>query len=354
MTEQLNLNQTIKLTVLTPLHIGAGTEKRMAVGIDYFYMPDEKKVYIIDTNKLFAALRQKGADLSIYSQMIAQKQTKSLQKFLFETLKIPITSISSKAYSISNTPENEINTFIRSGLNQPYIPGSSLKGAIRTAVFHYLYETHEKKAEEHLIGSFENSIMRYIKIGDAACEDNQLRLLFVKLFNLYPKGDDWESKWKGNFSITSETLKVKENTNFRLSIAQPFIEILKTKFRAKLPNNIDKVIPKEEPLTHLFWIINQYTIQHLKREIEFFETYNQADNSSIILEELRNLLRQCNNFGANSCIMRMSWGSGFHAISGDWRYEDHTDTGFHENGKKKYKSRRIACKSCMGFVKLSF
>ncbi|MBK9462551.1 MAG: type III-A CRISPR-associated RAMP protein Csm5 [Sphingobacteriales bacterium] len=288
MTEQLNLNQTIKLTVLTPLHIGAGTEKRMAVGIDYFYMPDEKKVYIIDTNKLFAALRQKGADLSIYSQMIAQKQTENLRNYLFDRLKIPIASISSKAYPINNTPENEINTFIRSGLNQPYIPGSSLKGAIRTAVFHHLYEIHEKdyrgnliitkrdeqqtifadKAEQHLIGSFDNSIMRHIKVGDAACEDNQLQLLFVNLFDL---SLEEESYWRDDICVTAETLKAKENTNFRLSIAQPFIEILKTKFRATLPTYIDKVIPKQEPLTHLFRIINQYTIQHLEREIEFLK-----------------------------------------------------------------------------------
>ncbi|MBL7785184.1 MAG: type III-A CRISPR-associated RAMP protein Csm5 [Chitinophagales bacterium] len=376
MNEQLNTNQNIQLTVLSPLHIGAGTEKRIVYGIDYFYDTNKKRVYIIAPDKLFGALRNKGANLNTYSSMIADNKKRELEKWLFDTLKISLADISAYNYSLNAPPDNEINTFIRSGLNTPYIPGSSLKGAIRTAIFHYLYQKHEKdnngnlitkapfpiykdQAEQYLIGNFDNSIMRHIKIGDAVCIKQQLALSFVGLFNLYPNNNstttDWASDWKNGFSITSETLEPTSTAEFRLSIGQPFIDILSTKFNAKLPQFIHQVIPQKNPLKHLFNIINSYTQTHLEREIAFFKTYDHAEDSDLIIGQLESFLQEIvSNSNKNMCILRMAWGSGFHAISGDWQYIDHTDTGFQKNGKKKYKSRRIAYDKCMGFVKLNF
>ena len=70
----------------------------------------------------------------------------------------------------------------------------------------------------------------------------------------------------------------------------------------------------------------------------------------------------------NACLLRMSGGSGFHAITGDWRFNDHLQTieqpdrknmvyNHKIRGKEpaRYKSRRVAYpwKELMGFVQLS-
>jgi len=45
-------------------------------------------------------------------------------------------------------------------------------------------------------------------------------------------------------------------------------------------------------------------------------------------------------------LLRLGAGSGFHAMTGDWQFDDHTETGYHQggrnHGKKKYKSRKLA------------
>jgi hypothetical protein len=109
----------------------------------------------------------------------------------------------------------------------------------------------------------------------------------------------------------------------------------------------------------LFKVINNHTKEYLKKEKAFFEEYS-ADKTNLIVDSINNLLNLIPSDNSY-CILKMSAGSGFHSITGDWQFEDYSRTGvwdFGRNqGKQKYKSRKIAVYGelfdLMGFVKLT-
>jgi hypothetical protein len=141
-------------------------------------------------------------------------------------------------------------------------------------------------------------------------------------------------------------------------------------------------IPKK-----LLAIINTHTKEYIDKQIKFFEKYsnNETDN---IIENLRNIKTQIPDDNS-SCVLKMSAGSGFHSITGDWQFDDfviddiwgdiyeknidgtknpkfdydYIKYGISFNkrknlqGKIKWKSRKIAIDGnnfyLMGFVKLT-
>lgn len=117
-------------------------------------------------------------------------------------------------------------------------------------------------------------------------------------------------------------------------------------------------------IKELFKIINKYTVDYINKEIAFFESY-AASKTDRIIESL-NIIKDQSPIDNSFCLLKMSAGSGFHSITGDWQYQDYVNTGkweygdrnkTHHPGAPKYKSRKIACQtedvfSLMGFVKL--
>ena len=109
----------------------------------------------------------------------------------------------------------------------------------------------------------------------------------------------------------------------------------------------------------LFEIINKHTEKYLRQEKHFFEKYH-ADRSDEIVEFIDVMIDNIKESDKDSCILKMSAGSGFHSITGDWQFEDFTNTGLHSSGKNagkmKYKSRKVVVTDygleLMGFVKL--
>src|SRR5690606_6823933 len=113
----------------------------------------------------------------------------------------------------------------------------------------------------------------------------------------------------------------------------------------------------------LFNLVNEYTNAHLRREIDFFSTYPQAEDTDLLIENLESL-RQMTINNPDSCVLRLSYGSGFHGITGDWRFLTHTETidkPDWENKRKgeptRYKSRKVVGQdihtNAMGFVKIT-
>jgi hypothetical protein len=123
----------------------------------------------------------------------------------------------------------------------------------------------------------------------------------------------------------------------------------------------EDILPEKEKLfsiSSLFEIINTHTKKYIDKEISFFKKY-ETDKTRDIVESLEQIKVQIAEDNS-ACILKMSAGSGFHSITGDWQYDNFTNTGNwtggRNEGKKKYKSRKIAVDnnvfSLMGFVKL--
>ena len=135
--EGVNLKYNVTAEVLTPLSVGQGSEKDWVEGIDYVVKND--MMYHLDLSKMYAA----GIDMEHVANLFQKQDTEGVHLLIGEKLeqvsdfKMPMTCHSS----------NPIKTFFRNQLtNRPVLPGSSLKGAIRSVLFTYLRDNERDNA----------------------------------------------------------------------------------------------------------------------------------------------------------------------------------------------------------------
>ncbi|MBC7075728.1 MAG: type III-A CRISPR-associated RAMP protein Csm5 [Syntrophomonadaceae bacterium] len=127
---------TLTLKTLSPLFIGSGKEIHKK---EYVYVPRGQSVYILDIPKFSRFLADRGL-VNEYTEFMLGNQN-DLYKWLHEK-KVNETEIKTfAAYRISaadalkhNSNLRGIQLFIKDNCLRPYVPGSSLKGAIRTAI----------------------------------------------------------------------------------------------------------------------------------------------------------------------------------------------------------------------------
>ena len=136
----------IILHTLGPVFVGDGKE---LVKREYVLNKRERKVTVIDQAKFFRYL-MRSKKLESYERYILGKSG-SMQSWMYEE-KIPFKDLKSfTAYEYScgdvaelNTMKN-ILTFIKDPYGMPYVPGSSLKGAVRTVLLGAdILKNHEK------------------------------------------------------------------------------------------------------------------------------------------------------------------------------------------------------------------
>lgn len=136
-------NYIINLTVLSPVFIGSGEEISKK---DCLYLTNERKVYIMDSMKMFNGIKKLGL-LNKYEEYLLDSSQKNFFVFSKEnsivlnevkswaSYVLPMNNIT-ELYSSRKTGggSDNILSFIKDKFGCPYIPGSSLKGAIRTVI----------------------------------------------------------------------------------------------------------------------------------------------------------------------------------------------------------------------------
>ena len=125
----------MKITLLTPLHIGG--EKEELTPLNFIH--SDNKIYVINQMRLWEGLKKEGL-LDSYLKEVEGKQNRFKLTAFFngnQLLRESFLRETVSSYSLGNphklTPE-KIKPFIANAYAQAYLPGSSLKGAIRTAI----------------------------------------------------------------------------------------------------------------------------------------------------------------------------------------------------------------------------
>ncbi len=389
--ETINKKYDLKIEVLTPLSIGAGSEKDWVRGVDF--VEKNNKIYKLNLKKMALA----GIDLNRMSTAFAKKdESEVLATITDKRLK----DVSDFVFNSLVSTSNDIKAFVKNQLTEkPLLTGSSLKGAVRSILFDYLRVSESDERQVFGSSTKGDEFMRFIKFSDAEFEET--KLVNTKIFNLQKKGS-WQGGWKHggitNFSFRPtgfntiyECIEPGKIGYSTLMISNQFSKIDWDKFYEKWMKDTRKESDKttikhlqskvrskqsllngDNPIGILFEIINAHTKEYLRKEKTFFEKYNQADNTQYIISSIDNLL---NLIPSNNsyCILKMSAGSGFHSITGDWQFDDYsidsitlkrnggTDKsfGYDIDGQKSKsaKSRKIAMWGehfdLMGFVKLT-
>ena len=123
----------MKLETLTSLHIGSGN--MLQKDSDFVFGKDAEDfsvVGVIDPRKVLALVGEENIDA--WTVAIENgRSTNDIVKQYAPNATIADYSLHTIDSYLSRTPQ-QIKEFIRDGLDRPYIPGSSIKGAIRTAV----------------------------------------------------------------------------------------------------------------------------------------------------------------------------------------------------------------------------
>lgn len=133
---------TIILKTVSPVFIGAG-DGREIKKTEYYLNRREGKAYILNTSKFFRFLMKKNLQNS-YQDYILKSEKHSLSNWLLEHKEqISYKDIMSFCdYSLDigdiDIRYSTIKSFVKDSYGEPYIPGCSLKGAIRTVVLHSL------------------------------------------------------------------------------------------------------------------------------------------------------------------------------------------------------------------------
>lgn len=135
---------TVTLTAAGPVHIGSGQEISKK---DCLYLSNERKVYILNSMRVFEGMKRLRL-LSDYEKYLMDERQKNFTFFIKDFGISPAEYKSWAEYTlpldgIANTVtqsrsrgggSDNIAAFIKDAYGCPYISGSSLKGALRTAI----------------------------------------------------------------------------------------------------------------------------------------------------------------------------------------------------------------------------
>lgn len=310
-----------KLTALSPLHVGTDSSKKWLKDSDYEVSDGSLKRY--NTEKIFEKLgfdKLKSTNISYLTKIGELLRVNKLDSpdFYLEEYHLP---------NFFGKPQ-EVFTNIRDGFDRPYLPGSSLKGALHAVL---LASTSNRD-----LGKIGNSTLRYLRVTDVALEPKRV-IQPVKILSLRKPKNTWLPGWKDNRIGSQPDLKPSAFATFyeafapgaagvgRLTLLPHLFQWAKGKWPTDSPPPSHDVLVKD-PYQTLTAIINQNTRQYLDAEVAYFKYFEQqadADHFSALIqfiEDAKALLPAEND--TTKCVFFVGRNIGFHRITGNWQFPD--------------------------------
>lgn len=271
----------LKIEILTAVNIGSGDV--FSQFSDYVY--DDGFVYYLDHDRLLHELATKPNCDEMIDQfvMIVQNQAKGNTQDRFKLKSfLEGNGLDYKKYTLRKIPVTEeikeqIQLHIKSG-NRPYIPGSSLKGAIRTALISLFFSSEESLKGgkgyigEDIFGRYGEDVLKYLLVSDTMpfSEDDLGIARFYKI-NL--------ETHKTDIPVNKEVIKQGSVSTFSIKTKAKKGEISE-QFTFLLEDN-------EEAL---LGIINNYSQKNIEIELSKLQTYSGEETKE--LKEFYNSLLQ--------------------------------------------------------------
>ncbi|MDO5725885.1 MAG: type III-A CRISPR-associated RAMP protein Csm5 [Tissierellia bacterium] len=275
----------VKLTTIGPVHIGCGETRNKMQYVNDF---DDRKVYIPDDTKFMKWIIEKGVldNFENYFMQIDKKKRNNLylwlkaNNLLKEYKNYMAYYLDTRSFEKPKGSFNEIQMMIKTKDLKPYIPGSSLKGAIRTALF------NDEMGEKELNINDLEFINKYLedkdfaikrgfknKIGSFERESNEY---FNKFFERDITKDVSHSVMKDILISDSKPI-----SNENLILAQK-IDFIKTKSGKPVKNALSTFRESIAPSVELkFEMVikdnSEYNIEDIKDAI--YHNYTDIDEA---------------------------------------------------------------------------
>ncbi|NLZ53009.1 MAG: type III-A CRISPR-associated RAMP protein Csm5, partial [Thermoanaerobacteraceae bacterium] len=260
----------VKLKTLSPVNIGNG--EIISQFCDYVY--DSGVVYYLNHDLIVNELSKRPGSEKLIDEFVAVVRTQaggSIQnrlrlKGFFENMGLDFKNFASKKIPVEGEIKEQIQLHIKTG-SKPYVPGSSLKGAIRTAIISYFFtensERNIKNSKEYIgqdiFGRYNEDILKFLQVSDTTPFGEE-DLGIAKFFRYNLETDKMgipvikeiiPTKRASTFTIGSKAKEGKIDTRFK------FLEEGKEK--------------------SLFEIMNAYSRKNVENELKELKRSNNSE-----------------------------------------------------------------------------
>lgn len=237
----------VTLSMLSPVFTGGGEQATLSPYTDFIQQGNQ--IIIIDQHKLQNALGIKTDLIEEFVQGIRcgfdnNRSVFSLSAFITNRLNLSLSEVEECRLPVEgDSQKNHISRFIASG-GRAYIPGSTIKGAIRTAVLvDWLLKTNPGKKQlaeirmfvekkewsalkrldpaKECFGSIARDVFKYLRISDTAFFDNtSLSVREIKRVSIKEQRGNVQRR-RSDIPMWSEALNSGTKSTFTVSLLKP-------------------------------------------------------------------------------------------------------------------------------------
>ncbi len=302
----------VKIKTLSAVHMGSGNKK--VRDIDFFDNKDF--VYFLNVDKIGDALgiasnpsiANDWANKTMLGQQLQFLSKRGVDYKEFSR-RVPnyVEEFSDKAPSVSMQ--------MRDGRGIAYIPGSTIKGAIRTAIFALLakderreYINNQREAEQwgkNFFGEIAADPFRFLKIGDSFFDNPSMGVINtvqIKKSNINYNRADIDT-----IKQYAEVFLAENESNFSLTLDTGGLEMA---YKSK---RISRQVPQFKSVEDLFNAINTHTKHLVKSELDLWDGVIDAEPMCDFLNYIVEEIDDCSH---KECVMRMGNASGKRFITG--------------------------------------
>lgn len=332
------MKKTVKIETLTSVHIGSG--EVLQIGSDFVKgkMGDDYVLAVVSPEKVLNLIGEEH--LQDWVVAIERKEsTGNVVKRFAPNAKVEDFA---KRIVLEWSEAHERDTLkehIHNGQGKPYIPGSSIKGAIRTAMLASLAENvidagtkindsikdkktekliklkaNAKNVEKELFGSDPNNdVFRFLQVGDAYFGD--CYTVSARMVNVNERTS--RGFWDVSKPQLIEALCPEDETEFEMKLNIEGYNKSREECSTigRLPNIMSSY-------GSLFEAINTHTISLLDFELKYWKERSDRDDSDKVecyLEKIESIKNEAQNCGkGKECVLRIGHGSGWNFITGGW------------------------------------
>lgn len=291
----------LTLSVLTPLHIGNGQELLH----EYDYAIQQGRTWRLNENALLDAQSTDDPDLT---EKLARTRPAELLRPADYRPDNPLFRYVLKGTPRSSAEGAQLREQLKDPFDRVYIPGSSLKGAFRTALVWHAWEVRQMRAdvgdlgtrrqwagqrlEQQLLGRDPNNdALRVLQVGDSDTQTpaDALMILNVRVHHR-----------NGQLASPIELEAVRPNQIFRLRLKLDLALYSDWARRAGLQ------LPGRDWLQQLPHILQAHSRQRLERERAWFGAIRGAERVAAAYQQLLNAQP-----GPDACLVQLGWGTGW-------------------------------------------
>jgi CRISPR-associated protein Csm5 len=275
-----------EISVQSPVHIGSGDQ------LDSMdFVVHNGRASVIDFDKVLSELKNKGeSPLVLHDEIERFGKNFDFGKFLYRK-GINVENVSKYTLPCEGTP-SRMTTFIKNAFGIPLMPGSSIKGAIRTALTWYFLKNENmgseaERALRRVLGELNRITDRSARIRASRGWE---RRIGQELENLIFYGKEEDPKYDINKAMTVTDASLESVDLLELALCRIFTV---TRENRLVPKPFDIFVEAIKPSTHVGTAkisLDSYFLEEKLLELGF-------NRNQVIT--LRKFPHICNEFSKN-------------------------------------------------------